>query len=148
MGYSRNLCAQGGRFSPPPAICQTTGPILDPKTALHSSGLELSEYVEKCYLFCDVDDDVTGQVKCTYFFPFFCPCWLRRTKQPYQIEIKPRNDMDRVWVTSKYPLSLCGLLPTDGFQRSKFRKKIKFKVLSLGGAIHVFGSDSRQECEK
>ena len=31
--------------SSPPSICQTTGAILDPKTAFESSGLELSKYV-------------------------------------------------------------------------------------------------------
>ena len=40
---------RGGRFAPP-AICQTTGPILDPKTAFDSFGLELFEYVTKFYL--------------------------------------------------------------------------------------------------
>ena len=55
MGYSRTLPADegggGGAFRPfHPAICQTTGPILDPKTALDSGGLELSECVSKFYL--------------------------------------------------------------------------------------------------
>ena len=34
----------GGRFAPPLAICQTTGPILDPKTGFDSSRLDLAEY--------------------------------------------------------------------------------------------------------
>ena len=50
MGYSRTLPADGGGRFGPPAICRTTGPILDPKTAFDSSGLELSEYVTKFYL--------------------------------------------------------------------------------------------------
>ena len=84
MEYSRTLPADGGggRFSPR-AICQTTGPILDPKMAFDSTGLELSEYPAK---FClKVADDVTG-VKEQFFA--FCHCWLRRAKQTYQIEIK------------------------------------------------------------
>ena len=47
----------------PPAICQTTGPILDPKKAFDSSGLKLSEYAAK--FIRDVTDDVTGWVKGT-----------------------------------------------------------------------------------
>ena len=45
----------------PLAICPTTGPIIDLKTALDSFGLELSEYVAKFYLY--VTDDVTVRVK-------------------------------------------------------------------------------------
>ena len=49
----------GGRFNPPPlAICQTNGPILDPKTAFGSSGFELSEYVANFFL--NVTDEVAG----------------------------------------------------------------------------------------
>ena len=49
----------GVRPPPPlPAIFQTTGPILDPKTAFDSSGLKLSEYVAEFYL--NVTDDATG----------------------------------------------------------------------------------------
>ena len=70
----------GGPFAPAPAICQTNGPILDPKTAFDSSGLELSEYVAKFYL---NTDDVTGRVK-VYFL--ICRWSLRRAKQPYKIE--------------------------------------------------------------
>ena len=34
MGHSQTLPADGGgRFAPSPAFCQTTGSILDPKTA-------------------------------------------------------------------------------------------------------------------
>ena len=48
MEYYRTLPADGGAVSPPsPAICQTTGPIVDPKTALDSAGLELFEHVAK-----------------------------------------------------------------------------------------------------
>ena len=50
----------GGSFGPP-AVCQITGPILDPKTAFDSSGLGLPEYVAKFYL--NVTEDVTGRVK-------------------------------------------------------------------------------------
>ena len=48
----------GGGVSAPRAICQTTGPILDPKMAFDSTGLELSEYVAKFYP--TATDDVTG----------------------------------------------------------------------------------------
>ena len=34
-------------FAPPPAICQTDGPILDPKMAFDSTGPELSKYAVK-----------------------------------------------------------------------------------------------------
>ena len=86
MGYSRNLPADGkGAFRPPPAICQTNGPILDPKTAFDSSGLEISEYVAKFYL--NVTDEVTDRVKCIFWK--ICHCSLRRATQPHQIEIKP-----------------------------------------------------------
>ena len=63
MGYSRSrtLPAQGGGRFGPPANCQTNGPILDPKTAFDSPGLELPEDVAKCYL--NVTDDATGRVK-------------------------------------------------------------------------------------
>ena len=51
----------GVAVRPPVAICQTTGPILDPKTTFDSSGLELSEYIAKCYL--SATDHVTDRVK-------------------------------------------------------------------------------------
>ena len=52
----------GGGGSPlPPATCQTNGPILDPKSAFGSFGLEFSESVAKFYL--NVTDGVTGRVK-------------------------------------------------------------------------------------
>ena len=56
----------------PRAICQTTGPILDPKKAFDSPGPEISEYVATFYL--NVTDDVTGLVKDQLFD--FCHCWL------------------------------------------------------------------------
>ena len=67
----------GGRFLT--AIRQTTGPILDPKTAYDSFGLEL--YAAKFYV--KVTDDVTGRVK----GQMFCLSLLA-SKQPYQTEIK------------------------------------------------------------
>ena len=55
--------ADGGRVAfRPPAICQATGSILDPKTAFDSSGLELSDYLNIIFI-CDVTDDVAGRVK-------------------------------------------------------------------------------------
>ena len=61
MGYFRTLSANGGggHFGPP-AICQTTGPFLDPKAAFDISKLELSKYVAKFHL--KVSDGVTGRV--------------------------------------------------------------------------------------
>ena len=50
----------------PPAICQTTGPILNPKTAFYSSRLELFEYFF-IYFFVKVTDGVTGRVKVHIF---------------------------------------------------------------------------------
>ena len=64
MGYSLTLHADGGgafRPLPSPAICQTKGSILNPKTAFDSSWLELSENVAKLYL--NVTDDVIDRVK-------------------------------------------------------------------------------------
>ena len=53
----------GAGSSLPRAICQTAGPIIDPKTAFDSLGLEPSEYVTKFYLKVtnDVKDRVKGQ---------------------------------------------------------------------------------------
>ena len=77
----------GVRFAPPLAICQTTGPILDPKTAFDSSGLDLAEYIAKFYL--NATNGVTGRVKRQFWT--ICHYWLRRAKQSYQIEIKTRE---------------------------------------------------------
>ena len=59
MGYSRTVPADGGGV--PPCHLSNYWMTVDPKTALDSSGLELSEYVAKCYL--NVTGDVTGPVK-------------------------------------------------------------------------------------
>ena len=56
--YFRPLSAVGDLLS---AICQTTGPILDPKTVFHGGGHKLSEYIMKYHL--KVTDDVTGHTK-------------------------------------------------------------------------------------
>ena len=96
MEYSRTLPADGGPFRPPPpAICQSNGPILDPETAFDDSGPELSQYVAKFYL--NVIDDVTGRVKGQFFN--ICHCLLRRAKQPYQ-----KADGTK-WILSKLLLS-------------------------------------------
>ena len=50
MGYSWTRAPMWGGGCPPPVICQTTGPVLDPKTAFGSLVFELSEYVAKFYL--------------------------------------------------------------------------------------------------
>ena len=57
--------------------------------------------------------------------------------------------MNRVWDTSKYvsPKSLVTLCQMKGIQDHNV-KKVKFKILSLGGVIHFFGSDVRQERKK
>ena len=47
--------------------------------------------------------------------------------------------MDRVWDISKYPYVSCDLLPDERNERSKFRKKVKFNILSLGAAIMFLG---------
>ena len=56
--------------------------------------------------------------------------------------------MDRVWGTSKYPpkpfVTLCQVKVNHGHEV----KKIKFKILGLGGVMHVFRSDFRQERKK
>ena len=68
MGYSRTLPADvggGGERFGPPAICQTNGPILDPKTAFDSSGFEISEKIAQFYL--NGTDGVTGRVKVQVF---------------------------------------------------------------------------------
>ena len=51
----------GGVSAPPPRISQTTGPILDSKTASDRSGLEILGHVTKFYI--NVTDDVRGRVK-------------------------------------------------------------------------------------
>ena len=48
----------GVGVSAPPANCQTNGPMLNPKTAFDSPGLEISDYVAKFYL--NFTDDVAG----------------------------------------------------------------------------------------
>ena len=56
--------------------------------------------------------------------------------------------MGRVWDTSKYPpKSFVTLCQMRGIQGHKV-KKVKFKILSLGGVLHIFGSDFRQEHKK
>ena len=56
--------------------------------------------------------------------------------------------MDRIWNTSKYPpQSFVTFCQTKVIKGQNY-EKVKFKILSLGGAIHVFGSDFRQEREK
>ena len=49
MEYSRTLPADGvGAVSPPPpAICQTNHPILDPKTVFDSPGLDFPNMLQK-----------------------------------------------------------------------------------------------------
>ena len=91
MGYFRTLPADEGEcVSPPPppsAICQTTGPIVDPKTAFDSSEPQPSEYVPKNCL--KVTDDVTDEVESKLRFFTSGHRWLRRAKQPHQVETKP-----------------------------------------------------------
>ena len=63
MEYSRTLPAVGeggGAFHPSPAICQTTWPILHPKTAL-APGLNFQNMLQN--FIYDVTDDVTGRVR-------------------------------------------------------------------------------------
>ena len=39
----------GGGVTPAPAICQTSGPIVDLKSAFGSPGFNIFEYIAKCY---------------------------------------------------------------------------------------------------
>ena len=54
-------------------------------------------------------------------FLIVCPCWLRRAKQPYQIEIKPRNYTGRGWDTSKQG---CGV---EDFKRLQLRLRLRLE---------------------
>ena len=49
--------------------------------------------------------------------------------------------MDRVWDTSKHPpkhfVTLCQVMIIQGNEA----KNVKFKILGLGGVMHVFRSD-------
>ena len=87
MGYFRPLPADGGGGPAPLAVCLTTELILDPKTGFDSPGLELSEHIAKCYL--NITDDVIGRAKGQIFT--ICHFWLRRAKQPRQIEAETRK---------------------------------------------------------
>ena len=56
--------------------------------------------------------------------------------------------MDRVWDTSKYhPKPFVTLCQVKVIQRQEV-KKVKFNILGLGGVIHIFRSDFRQERKK
>ena len=56
--------------------------------------------------------------------------------------------MNRIWDTSKCPpkhfVTLCQVKVIQGHEV----KKVNFKILGLGGVIHVFRSDFRQELKK
>ena len=86
MGYFRTLLSQmgegGGSFRLSLAICQTTGPILDPKTAFDKPGHELLEYITNC---CLKVTELKYQAKSQILN---CHRWLRRATQPCEIEIK------------------------------------------------------------
>ena len=53
--------------------------------------------------------------------------------------------MDRVWDTPRCPPKPFVTLRQIKVIQGHEVKKVKFKILSLGGVIHVFGSDFRQE---
>ena len=56
--------------------------------------------------------------------------------------------MDRVWDTSKYPRkSFVVFCQINVIKSQNFEKKVQFKILSMGGAVNIFGSDFRQERE-
>ena len=55
------LGVEGTFRTPPPAICETIGPIPDPKTPFDSPWHELSEY--NAVFYPKVIDDDTGQLK-------------------------------------------------------------------------------------
>ena len=56
--------------------------------------------------------------------------------------------MDRVWDTSKYPpkpfVTLCQIKVIQGQEI----EKVKLIIVGLGGVMHVFRSDFRQEYKK
>ena len=83
-----------------PSICQTTGLIIDPKTAFNSPMFDLAEYIAECYV--EVTDDVTGRVKVNIVYS------LSLLASPGKAAItnwnKSRwNGIDRVWDASNYP---------------------------------------------
>ena len=53
--------------------------------------------------------------------------------------------MDRVWDTSKCPPKPFVNLCQDKVVQGHEVKKVKFKILGLGGVMHVFRPDFRQE---
>ena len=52
-----------GLLAPSLTLCQTTGPVLDPKAAFGSPGLELFEYVATFYLRVPDDVEVGSKVR-------------------------------------------------------------------------------------
>ena len=77
-GYLRTMPVVRGGGRPPRAICQTTGPILGPKTVFDNPGHQLSEYIANLYL--KVTENVAAQVIGQIFT--ICHRWLRRAKWP------------------------------------------------------------------
>ena len=148
MGYSRTRApmGRGGGFRPPLLLsAKLPGRFSMRKRHLIASGLNFPKMWQNCI--CGVNDDVTGRIKDK--FSIFCPCWLRRAKQPYQIETKPSNDKDRVWDTSKYPpksvVTLCQMKVRIKYQNIE---KGQIKNLEFGWCDTFLGSDIRQESEK
>ena len=143
-GYSRTMPAVGGGTVLPPCYLQKYR--VDSRSENGIWWLRVWTF-RICFRIVYVMSLMTSQVGSKVKLLIFCPCWLRRAKQSYQTEIRPRNGMDRVWDTSKYLLSL--LWPYVKWRSSKVtRSKKTLKILSLDGVIHAFRSDLRQEHKK
>ena len=114
----------GDCFPPPPAICQTSGPIIYPKMSFYSPGLQLSGYIAKLYV--KATDDVTDRIKCQ-----FCD-YPSLSASPGKAAVSNWNKADgTTWIMSgillSIPLTLCDLVSNQCHPRSK-KMKLKFWV--------------------
>ena len=148
MEYSRTLPADGGGgcFAPPPAICQTNHPILDPKTVFDSPGLDFPNMLQKFIWTALMTSQVGWKVK----FLNICHCSLA---SPGKAAASNWNKADgTTWIVSLIILStlLSILWPCVKSRSSKVTRSIKVKLIMMGlsGLINVFRSDFRQERKK
>ena len=130
-----------GCFCPPPTIYQTTGQILDPKTAFGSPGHHLTELLAEICL--EVTDNITGQVKGQ--ISSICYSWRWRAKQLYQIQMETRPMKRRGSRLSHFGCPLSHFrCPLSHFRcppnSSNVARSSKVNLESLGScsAIHVF----------
>ena len=117
-------CSLLGGGGGPPAICQTTGPILDPKPTFSSPGMSLSEYIHKRYLKITVD--ATSQVKDKIFEHL---SWLA---SPLTVAISYWNKaVETWWIVSgmflSTHLSLWDLLKSQSYLRPRGQRRSKCK---------------------